>query len=183
MKRRAWLWWIAGTLAVAVMVYAVTLRAVPRLIEARVLPRLGAPNSMHFSKPPTAATRLVVRPSPNLLYAACPFDLTKGALRITARVPHSTYWSVSGFDADTNNFFVRDNRQIAGNAIEIIVLRPGMSAPPTDGLPDRIVLDAPTDRGLFLLRVLIDPTQPLAKAIAIQHQASCATLAPSYARG
>ena len=90
---------------------------------------------MRFGRRPDENSRGVVRPSPDLLYSACPFDLSKGPLKITAHVPHSTYWSVSGFDAATNNFFVRDDQQIAGDSIEIIALRPGMALPPLDNAP------------------------------------------------
>ena len=111
---------------------------------ARTLPRMGPPNTIHFGNRPDETSRGVVRPSPDFLYSVCPFDLSKGPLQITARVPHSTYWSVSGFDAATNNFFVRDDQQIAGDSIEIIALRPGMTLPPVDDAPDRVIVIAPT---------------------------------------
>jgi uncharacterized membrane protein len=118
MNRREWMPWIAATVSVTALVHLGTLFALPRRIEARVLTRMGPPNTMRFAKRPDETSRGVVRPSPDLLYSACPFDLSKGPLKITARVPHSTYWSVSAFDAATNNFFVRDDQQIAGDSIE-----------------------------------------------------------------
>jgi uncharacterized membrane protein len=176
MRRREWLAWGAATLAVTVLVHLVTLNALPRLSMVRALPRIGPPNTMQFSKRPDATSRRVVRPSPDLLYAACPFDLSKGPLRVTARVPHSTYWSVSAFDARTNNFFVRNDRQIAGDSIEIIALPQGM-APPYESEQAPIVLVSPTETGLVLVRLLINDERDLAKLVAIQHQADCATIA------
>ena len=113
-RRERTMMWIAATLAVAVLVHVATISAIPRRIMARTLRRMGSPNTIHFAKRPDETSRGVVRPSPDLLYSACPFDLSKGPLKITASVPHSTYWSVSGFDAATNNFFVRNDQQIAG---------------------------------------------------------------------
>src|SRR5262245_52948717 len=84
---------------------------------------MGEPNSMHFGSRPTAASRLVVRPSPDILYASCPFDLSSGPLRVTASVPHTTYCSVSAFDAATNNFFVRNDREVTGDSIELLLVR------------------------------------------------------------
>jgi uncharacterized membrane protein len=176
MKLREWTPWIAATVSVAALVHLGTLFALPRRIEARVLTRMGPPNTMLFGKRPDETSRGVVRPSPDLLYSACPFDLSKGPLKITARVPHSTYWSVSAFDAATNNFFVRDDQQIAGDSIEIIALRPGMALPPLDAAPVRVMLFAPTDKGLFLIRLLINDEKNVPALDALRHQASCETV-------
>lgn len=177
MSRREWMLWIAASLAVAALVHVGTIYALPRRIMARTLAHMGPPNSMRFGRRPDATSHGVVRPSPDLLYSACPFDLSKGPLKITAQVPHSTYWSVSGFDAATNNFFVRDDQQIAGDSIEIIALRPGMALPPLDNAPERVILFAPTNKGLFLIRLLIDDEKNLPALDALRRQASCATVA------
>ena len=177
MSRREWVLWSVATLAVAAAVHVGTLYALPRRIMARAVTRMGSPNTMHFGERPNETSRTVVRPSPDFLYSACPFDLSKGPLKITAPVPHSTYWSVSAFDAATNNFFVRNDQQIAGNSIEIIALRPGMALPPLDNAPERVILFAPTDHGLFLIRFLINDEKQLAALDAIRHQAACETVA------
>lgn len=176
MSRRDWITWIAVMLGVAVLVHIGAIYALPRIITARAMMRMGSPNAMHFGRRPSETSRAVVRPSPDILYSTCPFDLSKGPLRITARVPHSTYWSVSAFDARTNNFFVRNDQQIAGDKIEIIALRPGMTAPPADTASERVIVFAPTDKGLFLFRLLIDDEEHVAALDAIRHQASCETL-------
>jgi uncharacterized membrane protein len=173
---RGWVLWIGATLGIAVLVHAVTILALPRRIMAKTLARMGAPNTMYFGRRPDEVSRRVVRPSPDLLYAACPFDLSQGPLRTFAQIPHWTYWSVAGFDAATNNFFVRNDLQAAGDSIEIIVLRPGMARPRDDALA-RIVVYAPTAKGLFLLRYLINDEGRLPELDAIRHQADCETIA------
>jgi uncharacterized membrane protein len=177
MSKRAWAGWIGATLVVAMGVHLATLHELPRRIMARTLARMGPPNAMYFGKRPDATSSRVVRPSPDLLYAACPFDLSKGSLRVTAPVPHSTYWSVSAYDAATNNFFVRNDMQIRGNAIEIIALRRGMKLPSPGNAPEHVILFAPTTTGLFLVRLLINDEANLAALDAIRHQASCETVA------
>ena len=176
-RQNEWAMWIAATIAVAVLVHVVTIYALPRRIMARTLRRMGPPNTIHFAKRPDATSRGVVRPSPDLLYSACPFDLSKGPLKITASVPHSTYWSVSGFDAATNNFFVRNDQQIAGNTIEIIALRPGMPLPPLDAAPVRVIVFVPSNKGLFLFRLLINDEKQQPTLDALRRQASCGTVA------
>lgn len=177
MNRREWTGWIGATFVVAMLVHLVVLHELPRYIMARTLARIGPPNAMYFGRRPDATFHLVVRPSPDLLYAACPFDLSKGPLRVTARVPHSTYWSVSAFDSATNNFFVRNDQQITGNAIEIIALRRGMTLPSPGNAPEHVILFAPTTTGLFLFRLLINDETSLAALNTIRYQAACETVA------
>jgi uncharacterized membrane protein len=174
---RRWMPWLAATLAVAALVHLATLYALPRRIMARTLARMGPPNTMRFAKRPDETSRGVVRPSPDILYSACPFDLSKGPLKLTARVPHSTYWSVSAFDAATNNFFVRNDLQTAGDSIEILAVRPGMALPPLDTATDRVILFAPTTKGLFLIRMVIDDDKNLPALDALRRQAACETVA------
>ena len=176
-RQNEWAMWIAATIAVAVLVHVVTIYALPRRIMARTLRRMGPPNTIHFAKRPDETSRGVVRPSPDLLYSACPFDLSKGPLKITASVPHSTYWSVSGFDAATNNFFVRNDQQISGDSIEIIALRPGMPLPPLDAAPVRVIVFVPSNKGLFLFRLLINDEKQQPALDALRRQASCGTVA------
>lgn len=177
MSRGEWTGWIAATLVVAMLVHLGTLHELPRYIMARTLAQMGPPNAMYFGKQPDATSRRVVRPSPDLLYAACPFDLSKGPLRVTAPVPHSTYWSVSAFDAATNNFFVRNDQQIRADAIEITALRHDMTLSSASNAPEHVILFAPTTTGLVLFRVLVNADASPAALDVIRHQAYCETVA------
>jgi uncharacterized membrane protein len=162
--------WLATTLAIAVLVHIGTLYALPRLVMRRALRRMGKPNSMHFGTRPTALSRMVVRPSPDILYASCPFDLSSGALRVTASVPHSTYWSVSAFDSASNNFFVRNDREVAGDSLELRLLQRGQPLPSSDHATERVIVFAPSQQGLLLFRTVIDddPHQPNLEALLRQ---------------
>jgi uncharacterized membrane protein len=176
MRRNLWTLWVAAAMMLAAVVHAGTLLALPRVLMARALARMGPSNVMHYSGRPNASSRTVTRPNPDMLYAACPFDLSKGPVKLTARVSHSTYWSVSAYDAATNNFFTRGEPQIAGASIEIVALRRGMKLPPLGGATEQAILISPTERGLFLVRLLIDDDTHLAAFQAIQHQATCETV-------
>ena len=176
MRRTPWTLWIAVTLMVAALVHTGTVRALPRVLMARALTRVGARNVMHYSGPANASSRTFVRPNPDMLYAVCRFDLSSGPVKLTAHVAHSTYWSVFAYDAATNIFFARNDRQIAGDSIEIVALRRGMKLPSLGGATERAILIAPTERGLFMIRLLIDNDAHLAALQAIQHQAMCGAL-------
>ena len=173
MRRNPRTLWIAATLMAAALVHTGTVRALPRFLMTRALTRVGASNVMHYSGPAIASSRTFARPNPDMLYAVCRFDLSRGPVKLTAHVAHSTYWSVMAYDAATNNFFARNDRQIAGDSIEIVALRRGMKMPPLGGATERAILIAPTERGLFMVRLLIDDDAHVAALQAIQHQATC----------
>ncbi len=111
--------------------------------------------------PVNAASRTVVRPSPDLLYTACVFDLSKHALRIRAPVQDS-YVSVSGFGADSSNFFARDGRSepvdASGKRSFDLLLVHGLTYKPAPGAQ---VIESPTVTGLVLFRSLITSRQAL----------------------
>jgi uncharacterized membrane protein len=163
--------WLLATLLVAAIVHAATLYAVPHLVMARALSKLGAPNTMHFGKRPDASSRGIVRPSPDLLYSVCPYDLSDGPLLVTAPVPKGAYWSVSAFDADTNNYFVRNDRQVKG-ALHLMIFPPGQAtfANGSDGVV------SPTLRGIVLFRAVIDSDAHLSALDAQRRLASCAVM-------
>jgi len=168
--------WLAATLATALLVHFGTLYALPRLVMRRALKTMGEANSMHFGTRPTAASRVVVRPSPDILYAICPFDLSSGPLRVIASVPHSTYWSVSAFDAATNNFFVRNDREVTGDSIELLLVRRGQTLRLSDNALQRVMVFAPSKRGLLLFRTVIDDDRHLSALEALQRQDRCETV-------
>ena len=172
--RQRWRW-IGFTILVALLVHLATLHAIPRMVMRRVLRRMGPPNTIRYGGRPTAG-RGVARPSPDMLYASCPFDLSRGPLLVTAHVPHSTYWSVSAFDSATNNFFVRNDRQVTGDSLQVVLLRHGQPPPPLTS-PEHAIVFAPSRRGVVLFRTVIDDAKNLPALTALLHQDRCETVA------
>ena len=172
--RQRWIW-IGITLLVAMLVHLWTLHAIPRMVMRRLLGRMGEPNTIRYGGRPRAGRRQVARPSPDMLYAACPYDLSRGPLLITARVPHSTYWSVSAFDSATNNFFVRNDRQVTGDSLEVILMRHGQPQPPVTS-PEHAIVFAPTPTGVVLFRTVIDDEKNLSALTELLHQDRCETV-------
>ena len=172
MSAREWTGWIEATLAVAIAVHLASVWYTPHAIMQVVLSRMGAPNTVHFQKRPDEHTRGVVRPSPDLLYSACPFALSNGALEVKAPVPPDTYWSASAFDADTNNFFAINDRTVGGQPLELIILPPAQRSEPPH-IAGRLVVHSPTVRGLVLFRTLVNDDKNLARIDAVRRQATC----------
>ncbi|HEY5337567.1 MAG TPA: DUF1254 domain-containing protein [Rhizomicrobium sp.] len=182
MSAREWIGWIVATLAVATAVHIASMWYLPRAVMHVAISRMGAVNAIHHGKRVDATSRGVVRPSPDLLYSTCPFDLSKGVLEVKAPVPPDTYWSASAFDANTNNFFAINDRNIGGQPLELIVLPPGHTQEP-DHIAGQLVIHSPSVRGLILFRTLISDEKQFARVDAVRRQANCGVLQPSSSGG
>lgn len=123
-----------------------------------------------------AQARTVVRPSPDLLYTACVFDVSEHPLRVTAPVQDS-YVSVSGFAADTSNFFaVNDSALSPGpdgkKHFDLVIARSTDAAVP----PGAKLITSPSDRGLILFRSLIRRDSDLPLLREFQSRQECRPL-------
>ncbi len=171
---KARLAWILVTVMLAALFHVLTVNAYPYYVMYRLAQkRQGTVNTITHRPPTTAESRAVVRPSPDLLYSACGYDVREKPLRITARVPDNTYWSLSIFAANTDNFFVINDRQVESKRIEVILVGEGNPRPDAR---DAITVEAPTDVGAVLFRTLVTDEEKIDDLIEIQKQAKCAPL-------
>ncbi len=171
---RNWRWFVAA-LAVAGIVHAASLYLLPRLIMARTMAgieRGRGVNQMRHGRRPSADSRGVVRPSPDLFYSSCVFDLDQagGAVRVRARGMPRTYWSVSAFASNSDNFFVTNDRKQGSDSVDFLIIARGAFVDGTH-LP---VVVAPTNRGIVLFRTLINDETHVAEIDAARRNASCA---------
>ena len=170
---RRWLFRILATLALAGAFHVLTVMAFPRVImfafewKGKDLGR--TPNVLYHQPRVTAASRLVVRPSPDLLYSACAYDVSKAPLLISASVP-DTYWSLSFFASNTDNFFVVNDQEVKASPVDILLVGPGM-AHKNPG--NARVVASPSNRGVALIRILIADESRIEELTKIQRQAFC----------
>ena len=171
---------VALFVVLAVLANVLTVAALPSLVNAYVLRQLveraGGWNTAVAWPRATAESRTIVRPSPDLLYTSCAFDVSARPLRITSPVPGS-YVSISGFALNTDNFFaVNDAHAVTGpdgrKRLDVVIARDRM--PP--GIPGAKLVVAPTSRGLILFRTLITRDADLPKLQALQAQQRCEQL-------
>jgi uncharacterized membrane protein len=176
MKR--WLLWTAvGTLTVAIAVHLITLAAIPIVIMNGAMSRYPANMIMRGARP-NAQSRGVVRPSPDLVYSVVSYDVSKGPVRFTAKVPTDTYWSVSMFQENTDNFFVINDSQVKSNPVEILIVN--RDTQPADAGKAQIVV-SPSPRGTMLVRHLLLSDDKLPELINIQKQSSLELVGSSRA--
>jgi uncharacterized membrane protein len=166
--------WLAATLVLAIVVHAASVYLLPRFVMMRTMAAIArntGVNAISHGQRPSSRSRGVVRPSPDLLYSTCIYDLAAahGAVRVHAKDMPATYWSVSLFDADTNNFYVMNDRQAKGGAVDFLLIAPGTFV---DGNRLPVVI-APTERGIVLFRTLINDETHIAQIDAARRHAGC----------
>lgn len=171
---------LALFLAIAALANLATVAALPRLINGvivhRLVERSGGYNRAVAWPRADATSRTIVRPSPDMLYTSCAFDVSEHPLRVTAPVQDS-YVSISGFASNTDNFFAMNDGQIepgpgGAKQLDVIVARGGAT-----GLPAGVrVVTAPSDTGLILFRSLITRDADLPKLKEFQAQQRCEPL-------
>ncbi len=168
-----WGKYVWASLAIAVVTHLAIINAVPSMLTGIAISRLGEAgvNQWHVAPRVTAQSRTIVRPAPDFAYSACSYDLGDGPL--TLRVAQwPDYWSLSLYAANSDNYFVVDDREVRGDA-EIVLVRAGRAAP--DGA-ERVV-ESPSRRGVALIRRLA-PTATAYSAAAQAAQGDvCARLA------
>jgi hypothetical protein len=107
--RNPWYCRLEVLAAVALLTHVLVVWAIPYVIMAALSASRPAEErgTGPLLPPMTDATsRRVVMPSPDLLYALCPFDVRQQPLRIQADPHPPGYWSIALYAANSDNFFV-----------------------------------------------------------------------------
>jgi uncharacterized membrane protein len=164
-----WLWWSAlATVAVAVIVHFLTIFAIPILIMDTAMSKYPT-NVLMKGGRTTAENRMVVRPSPDLVYSILLYDVSQQPIRFKAQVPGDTYWSVAFYAANTDNFFVLNDQHVESNPLEILLVKQGAAIPENERAQ---VVVSPSDRGIMLVRHLLVSDDKYDGVVKIQGQSS-----------
>lgn len=138
--------WLLIAATVSVPAFFVTAWAMPQIIMFVVMGRfgsIGAVNQIFHAPPPTHESYDVVTPSPDLAYSVCLFDLSDGPIQVVSDYPEGTYWSISAYADNTDNFFVANDQTADGPPARFVF------ATHSDG--DDVVV-SPSRKGVILLR-------------------------------
>lgn len=168
---RRWLFPIVAGCLVALGAYQATLLATPyALMQAAMMKvgKQGPANQFAFAPMTTAENQTIVRPSPDLSYSVCAFDVSKGPVLVDVQPLPGYYWSVSIFDARTDVAAVRSDRDTKGTAARLALLKAGQTAP-AGYEPVRVGYD----RGLVLIRILVAPASTFPTIDAIRRKSTC----------
>ncbi|MCR9268819.1 MAG: DUF1254 domain-containing protein [Hyphomonadaceae bacterium] len=152
----------------AVLGHVFVLTSIPSFIMGKAhqtFEAQGIPQNVFVASPrQTPQTQRIVRPSPDLAYAICRFDTTRGPVFITAPIGDG-YGSLSIFNAQTDNVFVADLSP--GSDFTGIEVR----RPAENNREGALKLDG---RGIALIRRLAPTQVAYDRAANLVADASCA---------
>ena len=158
-RRRLWFYRTLTLLVTAILVHLLVVWATPRLIMNRLMDGPAAQamnmrNQAAFPPAVDATARRVVMPSPDLLYSVCVFDVSDGPVRVRANPGLPSYWSIALYAANSDNFFVLNDRQAGAAPVDLWLVSEGPNPrDPTMPSGARLVV-SPGTRGFVLMRVL-----------------------------
>ena len=168
--------WMAATAVLSVAIHYATIHWYPTLYMSSCLRQLVARVGMHqfvHASPPTWDNReTTCLPSPDLIYSAAAFDLSAGPLRVTVPVA-GPYTSVSLYAANTDNFFVTNDRHVPRDKFDFILVGPATPDPGAAGIP---VIRAPSTTGGILVRFFVGDRDDLNTIESVRRQMGCSVL-------
>lgn len=168
---RRWLLPLLVSLGIGALTYQVALLATPfalmRVATAKV--GQGRPvNRFAFGPMTTAENQTIVRPSPDLSYSLCVFDVSNGPVLVRTEPIPGHYWSVSIFDARTDVAAVRSDRDTGGKPAMLALVKAGQVAPAGyDAVP------LAYDKGVVLIRILLADKGEFADIDALRRKSFC----------
>ena len=156
--------------------------ALPEFIMGKAMERFetlgGEPNVEGHFPPIDETARTVVRPSPDIIYSGCMYDVSAGPVVITLpALDEDSYVSVSFFDARTNNFVAFNNRDFGGDAARFL-LAPDRGITQSNAVMAEIdeLVFTPTSTGLVLLRRVLSGGVTIESADEHRRQFDCEAL-------
>jgi hypothetical protein len=168
---RRWIFPILAGSLMALGAYQATLLATPYALMFAAMKKIGErspENQFAFGPMTTADNQTIVRPSPDLAYANCTFDLSKGPVHVDVQPIPDHYWSISVFDARTDVAAVRSDRDTKGAPARLALIKPGQTAPAGY---EAVTLGY--DRGLVLIRILLNQPSDFGGVDAIRRKSTC----------
>ncbi len=160
-------------IAIAAATHVVLLMLVPAYIMDIAMDRISEGGQPAFAPRADETARAIVKPSPDLLYAACSYDLADGPMIVTAKPPADTYWSAAFYSSETDNYAVTRDGPDTANGVTFVIH--GEGAAPAHVPAGAILITSPTRRGLMLMRSLINDDARAGEIDAARRQTTCTT--------
>ena len=168
---RRWLVPLVVCLGSGALAYQATLHATPFALMRVAASKAGTGlpvNRFRFAPMVTAANQTIVRPSPDLSYSLCVFDVSNGPMLVRAKPIPGHYWSVSIFDARTDVAAVRSDRDTGGKPAQLAIVKAGQAVL---GGYERVTVGY--DKGVVLIRILLADKAEFAAIDALRRKSFC----------
>ncbi len=150
----------------AVAGYFLTIFITPRYILLKIKFNSGSKlNVPVYSDVMTEKDRHVVMPNPDFLYVACGYNLWNGPIRVSGKMPDSTYSSVAFYSENTLNYYIKNDRQTSEKRYSFILTR---NEEDKAKYPNEEVVVSPSWLGTILTRTLIDKPENIEQLKELQ---------------
>ena len=150
----------------AVAGYFLTIYITPRYILLKIKFNSGSKmNVPVYSEVITEKDRHVVMPNPDFLYVASGYNLWNGPIRISGRMPDSTYSSVAFYSDNTLNYYIKNDKQSPDKKYSFILTK---NEEDKANYPNEEVIISPSFMGTILTRTLIDKPENIEQLKEIQ---------------
>lgn len=126
----------------------------------------GKNKVVHMARPDEKSRR-VVRPSPDMLYSYCVYDLSKGPMLILAPRPDS-YFSAAVYSDKTDNIFVQNDLQMPRSGAKFIIASDYIK-----DFPGTKIVVTPSKKGVVLFRWVIENPQQQTQLAQLRQQVKC----------
>ncbi|MEM6746681.1 MAG: DUF1254 domain-containing protein [Pseudomonadota bacterium] len=154
--------------------WSVMNHVIPKVIMVKAMEGLSARgdgvNTMTLRAKADPYNQFVVRPSPDLLYSTCVYDLELGPLEVTIGGTEG-YLSVSFFDDLTNNYETIQDDDLGTELRRVMLTREDQETPTDD-----FTVISPSQRGLVLIRRQISGESALSRMTMAQADDGCQTM-------
>lgn len=142
--------------------YQMTIRYLPNFIynkvHNRAFERNKADNTLSYHDLPTDTLRSVVMPNPDFLYVSCFYDVSESPLHFTGTLPDSSYWSVSFYEPNTINWYVKNDMEYDSNKLDLVLSKRNQQYKPDFAGAESAV--SPNDKGFMLIRIVVTDSSP-----------------------
>lgn len=176
---------ISAGLVLGGLVHILSIFAMPQLAQndafAR-LSRLGKTNEIVQIPEPTPFESLLPRLDPAFVYAACVFDLSRGALALSVpATPDMT--TVAFYSRQGRVFYSLNDRAAARSSIDLQLMTTQQRALlPSDAeitAADRLIIEAPTISGVIFVRAFVREEGARQEVRSLLANAKCGPLSPA----
>ena len=168
---RRWFLPLLVGLVLAFLGYNVAMAQFPRVLMGLAMHRVAKGTGYNIMAAVPLATdkaRTIVRPSPDLAYSTCPFDLSDGPVLVEVAPVPAPYWSLSVFDEQTDAVYVRNNIEAGNQPIRIAIAQEGQPVPDS-----MTAVRVKGSTGIALIRILVQDRTQFAAIDAARKKSSC----------
>nr|WP_070958811.1 DUF1254 domain-containing protein [Hyphomonas sp. Mor2] len=168
--------YLVGALVLAVLTFVITRNLIIQkapskvmsTIEARIAAGAGGWNACFHNQVYGPRLNAARRANPDSIISSMAYDLSDGPVRVAGET-WPRYWSISFYQQNSDNFFVRNDQELDGAEFDFLLVHDRQD---TEGLTGTPIV-SPTAKGIMLIRRFAAEESDMPGIIANQEALFC----------